>query len=542
MKNISSPRIPKSQSGNSRRVRRRRDFLARLAGSVALVLGSTHALADPAAEFPLEPAFKLIPEATNEPVPLRWAGGWVLAKVTINGTDAGWFKIATGWVSSSIDPQVAARLKLPVVPECGLMEGFIADAKGPKSKSYRADGLQCGAASATDVHLAPFDLTEMSQETVKMHGVGISGVLGWDLLKTLPFVLDEPALQLEWQREATPAEGATRVPVIGKSGRPFIEITAGKGCKVLAMFNSASQSMPIRMPFLNRHAEQLWTGPVIARKSEFFSHAPDEGLPLAKIMESFPTSRWLEVECGGLKQMLPAVIDPRNEPGSSEVELGTGWLRRLRVLVDGPGKALWVTPATSVPEEELIHKGRPEPSPYLMVSAFWSAIINNDPAAVRALAAGGADVKGTPTRLPLVAACAGGSREAAAALLEAGASADPEPDPQASSTPLVAACKSGDPVLIKMLLEHGADPNRATSSGFTPLMAAVRSGGPAAVRALRGKARFPSDPGGAAQLLGGSLRWRKSFRGKGDAGGNPGLGTIPSPVAETPRVGPVRWG
>jgi len=81
----------------------------------------------------------------NEPVPLRWAGAWVLAKVTINGADAGWFMIATGWGMSCIDPQVAARLKLPMVAKCGLMDGFIEDAKGSRSKRYRVDALQCGA-------------------------------------------------------------------------------------------------------------------------------------------------------------------------------------------------------------------------------------------------------------------------------------------------------------------------------------------------------------------------------------------------------------
>jgi ankyrin repeat protein len=56
-------------------------------------------------------------------------------------------------------------------------------------------------------------------------------------------------------------------------------------------------------------------------------------------------------------------------------------------------------------------------------------------------------------------------------------------------------------VLINLLLEKGADANRAARSGFTPLMAAARTGKPIAMRALRGKARFPSDPVGVMGLL-----------------------------------------
>ena len=43
MKNISSHRFPKSQSGNSKRIRRTRDFLARLAGVVVVAQGDAKA-------------------------------------------------------------------------------------------------------------------------------------------------------------------------------------------------------------------------------------------------------------------------------------------------------------------------------------------------------------------------------------------------------------------------------------------------------------------------------------------------------------------
>ena len=506
MNDPSSLPIPDPQFRLPIHSRPHRRFPTALATGLALLAGFAGVFAGPAPAFPLEPAFELAADARPEPVPLRWARAWMLAKVTINGADAGWFKIATGWDFSAIDPQVAARLKLPMVSECGLMDFIADDAIGRKSKSYRADVLQCGAASARDVRLAPFDLAEMSEGAVKMYGEGISGVLGWDLLKTLPFVLDEPGLKLEWQREATPAEGATRIPVMEKNGYPFIEITAGKGCKIPAMLNSAGDSVSIQKPFLKKHAEQIWNGPVIDKSIAclytFYDQTPDDdGLPVRENLGSLGSSRWLTVECAGMKQMLRATIDPRDKPRLGEFQLGYGWLRRVRVLVDGPGNALWLKPAQSTPEVEITSNGRPEPSPYLLIAALRSAVFHNDPAAVKALAAAGAEVKGSPDFMPLAGACAGGSPEAALALLEAGAPVDPEPNRKVPGTPLIAACSNGDPVLIKVLLSKGADPDRATLSGFTPLMAAARSGGPAAVQALRGKAQFPKDPNSAHGIL-----------------------------------------
>ncbi|MCX6877509.1 MAG: ankyrin repeat domain-containing protein [Verrucomicrobia bacterium] len=507
MKHASSRPNSAPRSGPARLARPHRLILTALAGALALLAGSARTLAGPAPALPLEPAFELAAEARMEPVPLRWAGGWKLAKVTINGADAGWFLIVTGWNRSCIDPQVAARLKLPMVSVFGLMDGVNGPA-GPSTKRYRVDGLQCGVASATDVLLDPKDMAEMSQNSVKMYGEGISGALGWDLLRTLPFVLDEPALQLEWQRVATPAEGATRVPVIEKVGLPFIEITAGTGCKILASLNSAEVSVSIQRRFLGTHADQLWVGPVRTVKAiHYNTKTDDDGVPVGKNVELLPSSRWLAVECGGLRWMLPAdmqsaEINSLDKRSMGEVQLGAGWLRRLRVLFDGPGKALWLTPAVSTPEVELVRNGRPTPSPCLLETALSVAISFNDAAAVKALAAAGADVKGPPEFPPLADACASASREAALALLDAGAPVNSSSGKPTPWDPLLSACDNGDPALIKMLLEKGADPNRASLAGFTPLMAAARTGGPAAVQALRGKARLPKDPKHAAQILG----------------------------------------
>jgi ankyrin repeat protein len=69
----------------------------------------------------------------------------------------------------------------------------------------------------------------------------------------------------------------------------------------------------------------------------------------------------------------------------------------------------------------------------------------------------------------------------------------------AGSTPLLAAARSQDVALMRMLLDKGADPNRATTvDHFTPLMAALSGG---ARRRDRGGTRSESNLMPAIQLL-----------------------------------------
>ena len=160
-------------------------------------------------KFPLVPAFELPPEAQPMPVPLRWVGGWMLAQVRINGTDAGWFKIATAWNESAIAPEVAENSNCRWFRwmDCSIHRILGNSPRDqPAGTYFRVDSLQCGPATAADARFRSEDFSAMSQKAVEMYGEGISGALGWDLLKTLPFVLDEPGLQLVWQQQAQPPE------------------------------------------------------------------------------------------------------------------------------------------------------------------------------------------------------------------------------------------------------------------------------------------------------------------------------------------------
>ena len=70
-------------------------------------------------------------------------------------------------------------------------------------------------------------------------------------------------------------------------------------------------------------------------------------------------------------------------------------------------------------------------------------------------------------------------------LLPAPVSADPDKGwTNDGWTPCHAACSNGHPGAGAVLLEHGADPNRADKDGFTPCMIAAHWGRTASLRAL----------------------------------------------------------
>jgi hypothetical protein len=276
--------------------------------------------------------------------------------------------------------------------------------------------------------------------------------------------------------EATPADAAVRLPVIEKHGCPYVETTFGDGFKTLAMVNTAGFSVAVQRPFLKRHVDQLWQGPARSGKvrqvpasagnAVFYQlQSDDDGLPVDNIVEDWPSGRWLMVGCGGSHDMHALTLNPINKLSLGEVQIGYSLLRRRKALFDGPGKALWLKPATTVPEITLIRQALPAPSPDLLTAVLQSAIDCNDPVAVRALGAAGVDFK---SEYALSRACSQAARAVAVALMEAGSPVAPPSG--ASGTPLLSACKTGDSVLIGMLLAKGADANQSNKFLFSAVL------------------------------------------------------------------------
>ncbi len=85
---------------------------------------------------------------------------------------------------------------------------------------------------------------------------------------------------------------------------------------------------------------------------------------------------------------------------------------------------------------------------------------------------------------PLGLACFFGHLETAQYLISAGARVNTPSQNKMKITPLHSAAAGRHTKLVKLLLEHGADPNARQVGGFTPLHAAAENGDVEAIRAL----------------------------------------------------------
>lgn len=462
-----------------------------------------------------EPRFELPPEVATDVVPLRWVPHRILVKVRINDLDAGWFQLGTGNKDSYIDPEVAAKLKLPEIPVFGPVTRDIQKITSSPdiwgaSNYFRADTVQCGSAVASDARF--FTLKEptgndaasaatMFPETDLPDGEPCSGILGWGLLGTLPFLLDEPGLQLTWQRQAAPPEGATRLPLVRIKGSPCVDLTLGDGRKVRALAHVSGSGFTLNSRFIRGHTTDLWQNARHGYGSESRSpiRADDDALPFDHERFDEPySSRWLNISYGERRETLEIGLDNNPLAGPGDARFGCKMLRHSLALFDGPGAALWLKPATTVPEITLIGQSRPKPSPALIEFAIFSAVSCDDPDVVRALLGAGVDLSLSGNGMNLLQlACRNGAAKVVAVLLETGIPAEPV-DPRMPS-PLHFACENGNAEIIRMLIRKGANPNR-TIEQVSPLTMAALSGSSAAVEGLGPKVKYPTDDDGIFTL------------------------------------------
>lgn len=85
---------------------------------------------------------------------------------------------------------------------------------------------------------------------------------------------------------------------------------------------------------------------------------------------------------------------------------------------------------------------------------------------------------------PLGLACFFGHYDAAEYLVKAGASINSQSRNGLKAAPIQSAAAGGHTKIVKMLIEHNADPNVREQGGYTPLHAAAQNGDEEMIRAL----------------------------------------------------------
>lgn len=428
-------------------------------------------------------------------VPLRWANGWILVPVKIRGMDAGWFKIATGWSDSAIDPDVARRLGLPTISPTGFIPQDTRERVLHNMQFVRADGLRCCAASVPCATLRVEDLSTLSKISMEMYGHPITGVLGWDLLSTIPFHLDLGNLHLVWQAQADPPADAVSSRILNRGGFPFVETTLGEDVPALMMVNTSGTHAMFDADFVMANGDRFWNGRKTADSStSFFVEADDDRLPLPQVARLGPQGRWVRTTFLGRESEMPAVIHPERNRTYGGMSIGMTLLRHYKIWFDGPRSLLWATPATLSPAQAVARRTDPKPSAVVLEYAMFNAIVNNDGEGVRELlAAGGNRDRMFGNQYPLSIAAMASARAAGTVLLEAGANPTMPASLGGKSPPVNAAAGSDNSEFLETLLKRRADPRQLSSSGMVPLEIAARYGGPKTLALLLDAAGLPAD-------------------------------------------------
>jgi len=453
---------------------------------IAALLAVAAVLPAPAQTRP-EQAPLACPAEPPPPLALRWSDGWPLARVTINGADAGWFKIATGWEVSVIDRAVAERLNLPVVAPLGALQA-LENFPGAQRRTWRrADILECGGARGEGVWLMDGggEVESIGRRVQELYGEGLSGLLGWDLLRSLPFVLDYPALTLTWQQQAAPEAKAQKMPLLPPFTVPWTEVTAGDGVKARAIINTAGTALTVEHSFLLANLEKLWRGRRSGGFLQYFGPPTDDDrLDPGTLVSRWPAERWVTVDWGGRQVASLAGVWTGPAPVPHDLQICYSLLRSGRLLCDGPGHALWWTATEESPEKNAAARSD-RPPPAVRQALLYSAVLHDDAAAVRALTAAGVPVEapGAKTDGPLAEACKVSARAAALALLEKGARVKPAGLQPEDMGPLQYAARAGDPELVRALLRRGAASGEP--GGAQALAIAMQSGNLAAANLLR---------------------------------------------------------
>jgi ankyrin repeat protein/predicted aspartyl protease len=405
------------------------------------------------------PALVSLPESLDQVViPLSRAGDWLCVRVRIDGKDAGWFVVDTGATCTTIDKGVVKELGLRHIRD----KRAHADSGDVNAEFVGYSKLEVGRVSLHQGLAAAVDLSSISSKA----RFKVSGLLGDDLLREQPFVIDFPAstLTLLRPRSFMPPAGVDAQPVMLRAGRPIVRgrVEGNDGWFLIDTGMTGNSPMiPVRY-----YWEQHWEG-----RLEHFGKASATGM--SQTTDAY-TGVLGPVELMGKRTEKRRVLFTTKESGLYEMgSIGAGAMSEGRFTFAYATGHMWVEWPSPEPTEQMLKRlGDPHGkdltgrTPLMIAASVGRADV------VVALCKLGVDVdaKDADENTALMYAARNAQPQSTKALLSAGANYKLTSD---SMTALHLAARSGDLGSVKALLASGADCDAPDSDHETPLMYAL---------------------------------------------------------------------
>jgi ankyrin repeat protein len=385
-------------------------------------------------------------DAITSIVPFENTGSLFLVKPLIDDHPLGHFLIDSGATNSILSIDIADRLQLHWQRNLG---EAIQESGGTQELAWRKiNSLQLGDLTFPMEKIGTADLTAMRTLVPD-----IDGIIGNDILRHVPFTIDYQANTLTFHqpRSFQPPPDSRPLEITISNTRPTVPVQLFDAPPFCCAIDTGMESaLDLPEKFITKHAKYF--DPLRAWRTSVVGPS----LQAEKTRRLIPPGK-ITLLGTSLDRALDA--DPSTSPGARAENRGTVGgeiLSQFRLTFDYSNKTLHVEdiPAPPIPRKSKLNKP---------------------------------DLRGYT---PLDIAAFNGDRDRFQALLDAGADFR-------KSNPLLHAINSGDPALVTLILQKGADPDMKNGS---PLAAAARSGQADLVNILLDGCADPNLNHGAAIL------------------------------------------
>ena len=405
-------------------------------------------------------------------VALEKGGNLLFVPVAVNGRDAGHFIVDTGAANTVIDSKVAESLKLPRLRQVNVV------GTGGRSNGWMHNiaSMKLGRGQSTfEVGRHAVASTDLS-EWEKTLGVKVSGLLGYDAFKLLPFTIDYRAATMTFfdrERFTPPSARDTHLEKLTLiDERPRVPAWVNEKLHGLVMIDTGVQGyLQLEPSFVAEHKDL----------------SPKNAV---EVIESVGVGGAERVRRGWIDQLYvfarrfnraPAYFPP---PGHRSLArppriglVGGQFLRHFRLTFDYKTARLWAQwhPDNPVAAQDAGERGLNDRD-FIGRTVLCDAAFAGNAKLIEALIRAGADANvGDRTgRTPLFFAVRSGRVDSVDALIDSKARVNAVS--RDGETALMVACQNGKIAIVRTLIAANADVNLRSKQGLTALKLATSNG------------------------------------------------------------------